>query len=77
MALKKPSIKTQYSELLDTAGVPLKPSQDTNGPMPIRNIRISDHDWTYLQNHFKHKGLSVSAGIRMVLRDYINQFRQS
>lgn len=71
MALKRPSENTQWSELLDTTGLPRKSEPDPPGPMPIRNIRISESDWQLLQQHFGSKGLSVSAGIRMVLREYL------
>jgi hypothetical protein len=39
--------------------------------------RISESDWQFLQQYFGSKGLSVSAGIRMVLKDYLQQLRQN
>jgi hypothetical protein len=76
MAFKRPSENTAWSELLDTTGIPRKSEPDPPGPMLIRNIRISESDWQLLRQHFGSKRLSVSAGIRMVVKDYLQQLRQ-
>ena len=35
------------------------------------HIRLHDEDWKALQEHFEAQGISVSAGIRMVLVQYM------
>ena len=37
------------------------------------NIRLGDRDIELLRNHFSRKGLKVSAGIRMVLKNYLEE----
>ena len=46
-------------------------SSDT--PLKVRNIRMSDTDWTRLKQFFAHRGISVSSGIRMIVREYLRQ----
>lgn len=40
-------------------------------PMVPRMIRMPDRQWTRLKTHFRSRGMSVSAGIRMVLHDWM------
>ena len=35
------------------------------------HIRFQEQDWDALQRHFEARGISISAGIRMVVLDYI------
>ena len=41
------------------------------GETPRRQIRISDADWNELKRHFEARGLTVSAGIRMIVKEYL------
>lgn len=41
------------------------------------NIRLGLSDLIKLRTHFVGKGLNLSAGIRMVLRDYVNKIKAS
>ena len=50
------------------------PQQTHNtGPLIKRHIRISDNDWQRLQAHFQGKGLNMSAGLRMAIREYMSR----
>jgi hypothetical protein len=46
-------------------------STSSEGPLKVRNIRMSDADWNRLKRFFQERGISVSAGIRMVVREYL------
>lgn len=46
-------------------------STSSEGPLKVRNIRMSDADWNRLKHFFQERGISVSAGIRMVVREYL------
>jgi hypothetical protein len=41
------------------------------GPMKKYHIRMEPKDWEALQRHFEADGLTVSAGIRMVIKKYM------
>ena len=43
------------------------------GPLKKRHIRIADNDWQRLQDYFSSQGLSVSAGIRMIIKQYMSR----
>lgn len=43
------------------------------GPMTLRNIRFPDRDWQLLKAHFADKGLALAAGLRMVVREYMDR----
>lgn len=58
------SVRRQVSE----SGLNTAPSE---GPLKVRSIRMSDADWTRLKHFFNERGISVSAGIRMVVREYL------
>jgi len=47
------------------------PKEGQKGPMRKRNIRLRDADWKALKEHFEAQGIPVSAGIRMVLVQYM------
>jgi len=36
-----------------------------------RIFRISDTDYKSLKKHFEEKGLSISGGIRMIVKEYL------
>jgi len=43
----------------------------SDGPLKVRNIRMSDPDWNRLRHFFGERGISVSAGIRMIVREHL------
>ena len=43
----------------------------SDGPLRVRNIRMSDADWNRLKHFFGERGISVSAGIRMIVREHL------
>lgn len=45
-------------------------STSSDGPLKVRNIRMSDADWNRLKHFFGERGISVSAGIRIIVREY-------
>jgi hypothetical protein len=43
------------------------------GAMEKYNIRMLPTDWEALKRHFEAKGLTISAGLRMVLKEYMSK----
>ncbi len=41
--------------------------------LEIHHIRIHKNDWAVLQHYFEGKGIKVSQGIRMILKEYLEQ----
>jgi len=82
MAYKKPENK-QFEEMIDAdiqgreIGKPtvLDESIPEKEPLKQRQIRMSDTDWTWLQRHFLSKGLTISAGLRMIVKEYMSKER--
>ncbi len=37
------------------------------------HIRLHEGDWNRLKDHFESKGLPVSSGIRMIIREYLDR----
>lgn len=74
MALKRSSSRDSLNRSIETqvekAGL-LSKSQDEK--LSIRNIRMADSDWERLKEHFVARGLSVSAGIRFIVNEYLRQ----
>ena len=74
MALKRTSSRDSLSHSIETqvekTGL-LTKSKDTR--LKIRNIRMADSDWKMLKAHFGARGLSVSAGIRFIVKEYLRQ----
>jgi hypothetical protein len=74
MALKRSSSRDSLNRSIETqvekAGL-LTKSQDER--LKIRNIRMADSDWKMLKAHFTARGLSVSAGIRFIVKEYLRQ----
>ena len=48
-------------------------SASSDAPLKVRNIRMSDTDWMRLKQFFAQRGISVSSGIRMIVREYLRQ----
>ena len=69
MALKK-TLQEKIETDVKSRNLPQK-VQKTN--LKQRNIRMSDNDWILLRNHFQRKCLSISAGLRMIAKDYMEQ----
>jgi predicted DNA binding CopG/RHH family protein len=55
---------------VEKAGLLSKPLDER---LKIRNIRMADSDWKMLKAHFAARGLSVSAGIRFIVKEYLRQ----
>jgi hypothetical protein len=49
--------------------------KDTLEPMKQHNFRMKDSEYRRLQEHFEDIGLTIGAGIRMVLKEYMNRKR--
>ena len=47
------------------------PDKSPDGPLKQHKIWLSAEDYQALKDHFRDKGLGVSAGIRTVLLDYL------
>jgi predicted DNA binding CopG/RHH family protein len=74
MALKRSSSRDHLNHSIESqvgkAGL-LSKSQDER--LKIRNIRMAESDWEKLKAHFATRGLSVSAGIRFIVKEYLRQ----
>ena len=74
MALKRSSSRNSLNHSIETqvekAGLLSKPQDER---LKIRNIRMADSDWEKLKAHFAARGLSVSAGIRFIAKEYLRQ----
>ena len=57
-----------------TGSVP-DPIRGHTGSAPVRErrVRMSDEDWEWLRAHFEAKGIAVSAGLRMIVREYMDR----
>lgn len=74
MALKRSSSRDNLNHSIESqvnkTGLLSKPQDER---LKIRNIRMADSDWKRLKEHFATRGLSVSAGIRFIVKDYLRQ----
>lgn len=43
----------------------------TDNTLKRYDVRFDPNDWEWLKQHFRAKGLTVSAGLRMVIKQYI------
>ena len=68
MSLKREDTTARIKANVEGAGLRRK-----RGPMKVRNIRVSDEDWQALGDHFRDRGIALTAGIRMILRDYMKR----
>ena len=68
MSLKREDTTARIKATVEGAGLRKK-----RGNMKVRNIRMADEDWQVLGEHFKERGIALTAGIRMVLRDYMKR----
>ena len=44
--------------------------QPTREALTKYHVRFNPDDWQWLKEHFEGKGLTVSAGLRMIAREY-------
>jgi hypothetical protein len=65
------------SSFLKSGGKAPEPEETPNldpgekEPLRQRQIRMSDSDWNRLRECFERKGISISSGIRMIIREYL------
>ena len=43
----------------------------TKATLKRYDVRFAPDDWEWLKQHFEAKGLTVSAGLRMIVKDYM------
>ena len=63
-------------KLIEQANIEMKSRdlrQIINENMKVYNIRFSETEMNLLRKHFRSNGLSLSAGIRMVVSIYMKQ----
>ena len=63
-------------KLIEQANIEMKGrnlKQVINENMKVYNIRFSETEMNLLRKHFKSNGLSLSAGIRMVVSIYMKE----
>jgi len=42
-----------------------------NNTLEIHHIRIHENDWKVLKQYFEGKGIKVSQGIRMIIKEFM------
>ena len=45
----------------------------TKAALKRYDVRFAPDDWKWLKSHFRTKGLTVSAGLRMIVKEYIGR----
>ena len=68
MALKKDEIKSKAKAHVEDSGL-----RQMSGELQPLLIRLDSAQKEWLKKHFARKGLALSAGIRMVLSEYIEE----
>ncbi len=68
MALKSKDIADKTKNVLAGAGLA---GRRERGRLKLGSFRLSPHDWAVMAEHFDRKGLTTSAGLRMVIREYM------
>lgn len=71
MALGKENMETKAREQVKKSG--LKKRETESGDLKPLLIRLGENDIERLKTHFRSKGLSMSAGLRMVIKSYMNR----
>ena len=61
----------QVAGLSDITQTPTKRS--TVAVLKRYDVRFHPDDWDALKRHFSAKGLSISAGLRMIVKEYMNR----
>ena len=47
--------------------------RSTSNTLKRYDVRFNPDDWEWLKQHFQAKGLPVSAGLRMIAKEYIDR----
>ena len=71
MALRKDGIEEKAQDHIKKSGLKMRDME--SGDLKPFLIRIGEYDLKRLKTHFQGKGLSMSAGLRMVIRQYMNE----
>ena len=66
--IKKPVPQTTHRQ---TTKKPAPRKTDKRTTMKKYHVRFQEQDWAALRRHFEARGISVSAGLRMVVLDYM------
>ncbi len=69
MALKKDDMADRARGQTQGTGLHMK----NTGPLKPLIIRLSGFDKERLEIHFHNKGLKLSAGIRMIIKEYMER----
>jgi hypothetical protein len=79
VAAKRPSIQEAVSTDFATRDIEKKPADlpDASARLAEKTltIRLTKDDYTSLKRHFASHGLSLSAGFRMMAKDYLAKQR--
>ena len=68
--------KTDKDTTTDPQATDERPTRDVQKtPLERYQFRLHPEDWRRLQDHFEARGISVSAGIRMIIREYLDRER--
>ena len=69
MALKKDDMADRARGQTQGSGLHMK----NTGPLKPLIIRLNEFDKKRLETHFHSKGLKLSAGIRMLIKEYMER----
>lgn len=61
--------KTTHKNSTDTTHKPDK--QSTDNTLKRYDVRFNPDDWQALKMHFESQGLTISAGLRMIVKRYM------
>ena len=70
---KQPTSDAQTTDKQPTGDAQTTDSERTEGETPRRQIRISDADWSRLSLAARESGLSTSALVRQILREWMRK----
>lgn len=69
MALGNEDMETKAQEQVKKSGLKIRNTE--SGDLKPFLIRIGENDIERLKDHFKDKGLNMSSGLRMAIREYM------
>ena len=68
----RPTTDAQTTDNQQTDDAQTTDTRPTEGETPRRQVRLPDEDWTRLQQAARRRGISASALVRLILREWID-----
>ncbi len=70
MPLKK-ELKEAAEEKVKAPGLSMKAAP--RGKLKAYHVRFHEGDWKILKEHFEDQGITISAGLRQIVRSYMKK----